>query len=254
MLFLIRGGSSMFRSCALSILFSTMGLHLVSLAATPQFEHKVKPDQIAFQNYEAVKNEFLNKFSDKVKSLHGLDLVIFKDQESSKYLGGAQIENKKFIISYGADIFTDEIPKIDPNSFAIILCHELGHLFGGYPKKIYEGQVAWASSEGQADYFAAQICLKQLYSKTTSKEQLLANEAALSQSILKNAENFFQSLATIFDLYPGMQKFSKRPSLNERDPTVVQETNLAYPNFQCRLDTYRAGVASQPRPKCWFKN
>lgn len=244
----------MFRSYIICIVFLAMGFHFNSLAATPQFEEKWEPDQFAFQNYEAVQNEFLNKFSDKVKSLHGLDLVIFKDHESSKYLGGAQIENKKFIISYGADIFTDEIPKIDPNSFAIILCHELGHLFGGYPKKIYEGQVAWASSEGQADYFAAQICLKQLYSKATSKEQLLANESALSQAILKHAEIFFQSLATIFDLYPGMQKFSKRPSLSEQDATVVQETNLAYPNFQCRLDTYKAGVASQARPKCWFKN
>lgn len=234
------------RSILLFILFYSFSL-----------KAEINTDTLTYTDFQSVEKDFQEVFATKVQRLHNLKLVILKDDDSPKYLGGAQILNGEFIISYGADLPFDQVPKITPNGFALLLCHELGHLFGGHPKKIYNGQVSWAASEGQADYFAASNCLKMLYQykiKPPLKEEVQRGLPNLIvDTIKRNAEAYFQGIAAIYDLYPGMQKFSRRPSLQEKDPTVVEETNLNYPSFQCRLDTYRAGADNAPRPQCWFK-
>ena len=43
-----------------------------------------------------------------------------------------------------------------------MLCHELGHHLGGTPTK---DSASWASTEGQADYFATLKCLRKVFRK-----------------------------------------------------------------------------------------
>lgn len=220
-------------------------------------QESVNSESLNYSDFQSVEKDFQEVFSSKVNYLNNLNLVILKDEDSPKYLGGAQIIGDKFVITYGADLSVDQVPKITPNGFALLLCHELGHLFGGHPKKIYNGQVSWAASEGQADYFAASICLKKLYEhklKVSLKAVFHQSFKSIINNTIKiNAEAYFQAIAAIYDLYPGMQKFARRPTLEDSDLSVVDETNLNYSSFQCRLDTYKAGADNAPRPRCWFK-
>lgn len=214
--------------------------------------------KLIYSNFAEVKKDFISLYAPIVKKLYNLDLVVRKDEDSPKYLGGASIEDRFFVIGYGADIANDHKPKISSNGFAMTLCHELGHLMGGAPKKIYDNKNSWASSEGQADFFAANVCLKKLYhyklqQKYGATYQQQSDKQKVNFSIKLFAEEYLQALASIYDLYPGMEKFAERPQLSKADPNEVGETNLAYPSLQCRLDTYKNGVDDLARPRCWFK-
>ena len=50
-------------------------------------------------------------------------------------------------------------PEVTPEGFALVLCHELGHAYGGTPYIFQQAQIA---AEGQADYYGEQTCLKAL--------------------------------------------------------------------------------------------
>ena len=50
-------------------------------------------------------------------------------------------------------------PKMNPATFYLLLCHELGHFLGGPPLKSRTG---WSSTEGQSDYYSAASCVKDL--------------------------------------------------------------------------------------------
>ncbi|MBY0414235.1 MAG: hypothetical protein K2Q18_08720, partial [Bdellovibrionales bacterium] len=47
--------------------------------------------------------------------------------------------------------------------FVIVLCHEIGHHLGGYPKKQASNEVSWTTTEGQADYFATSKCARRIF-------------------------------------------------------------------------------------------
>src|SRR5690606_9265008 len=49
---------------------------------------------------------------------------------------------------------------ITPDGLAYVVCHELGHHLGGFPKKTWPS--VW-SNEGQADYFANLKCLRKVF-------------------------------------------------------------------------------------------
>jgi len=51
-------------------------------------------------------------------------------------------------------------PEVTPDGFAMVVCHELGHHFAGYP---FYGAQDWAASEGIADAFATQVCARKLW-------------------------------------------------------------------------------------------
>ena len=53
-----------------------------------------------------------------------------------------------------------------PDSFAGVICHELGHHLGGYPRK---STAFWASNEGQSDYFASTKCLRRVFRKDNNR-------------------------------------------------------------------------------------
>jgi len=113
-----------------------------------------------------------------------------------------------------------------PDTFQLLLCHELGHLLGGPPLKSKNG---WSSTEGQADYFSGS-CIKNL---GLSEEEFL--EAALN-------------LGKIYAQVTGQAE----PSLTRCDESSVTRTNYGYPQVQCRLDSILAGWKEQPRPGCWY--
>ena len=53
---------------------------------------------------------------------------------------------------------------MDSNGLLLILCHELGHHYGGAPKSFRGSSKrrSWSSAEGQADYFASNKCMSRM--------------------------------------------------------------------------------------------
>ena len=117
---------------------------------------------------------------------------------------------------------------ITEDAFILILCHELGHLFGGDPHSHN------ISFEGQSDYYSTNICFRKLRPEATI-DQTLAGALALTS------------------FYAKISKVSP-PRLETPDPTQVNKTLRSHPSPQCRLDTLVAGLFSQPRPRCWYRD
>lgn len=158
------------------------------------------------------------------------------------------------IAMYGGLARRQEITK---DGFMLVVCHEMGHLLGGFP--FYSGEDV--AGEGQADFWATQACAKRVWGGNASRTK--ARMVAASQSISN-------MLATL--------EGSAYPSPSRKDPSVVLYTQDTHPVAQCRLDTYLAGVACNQvfpldaypltqfqaysvsclglqkgaRPRCWF--
>ena len=137
--------------------------------------------------------------------------------------------------------------EVTADGFALVVCHELGHHFGGFS---FKGS-AWAANEGQSDYFATQSCARQIW-----KDQLEINasyrdvlgdfekkkcDAAWStdadQNLCYRVVAGGQSLANLLSALNN----GKAPRFETPDRKVVKKTSDSHPEAQCRLDTYLVG-------------
>lgn len=151
-------------------------------------------------------------------------------------------------------------PEMTDDALILILCHEMGHFFGGAPL----GGNGLAA-EGQADFFALNVCLKRLWATgdnspavssdsdpeldTTSiaacEAQSVADTGWLCRRSLRAAWAAMHMAAARRDL--------EAPAFATPDVSVALQTLLGYPPHQCRLDTMAAGALNAERPGCWFK-
>lgn len=113
-----------------------------------------------------------------------------------------------------------------PETFMLLLCHEVGHVLGGPPLKSKNG---WSSTEGQADYFSG-FCAKNL---------------GLEE------EGFLAAALNLGKIYAQVTN-QPEPNLSRCDETSVTRTNYGYPQVQCRLDSILAGWRQNSRPGCWY--
>jgi hypothetical protein len=133
------------------------------------------------------------------------------------------------------------------DGFSLVVCHELGHHFGGSPS--YDGANAWAANEGQADYYSVSKCLRRLWQHA---DNALIIKGQIIDPVLKSLcstqwkTDFDQTLClrgglaaqSIGNLFASLVTFSKLPKFNTPDPTKVKKTVAGHPKAQCRLDTY----------------
>ena len=142
-------------------------------------------------------------------------------------------------------------PELTKDAFSLVVCHELGHHLGGF--SFYGNENSeWASSEGQADYFATHSCAKEIWGeKTTENAQFRSVVGAFEKQKCDNAwsstadQNLCyrvaeagQSLATLLSAL----RSGDAPQFNTPDHAVVTKTFTGHPDAQCRLDTYLAGA------------
>lgn len=151
-------------------------------------------------------------------------------------------------------------PETTPDGFALVLCHELGHAYGGEP---YIQRWQKMAAEGQADYYGVKDCLKAVLpllehdaafdTPTPYMEQSCGEyfadadtyETCLRQ--LQAGQSLGSLMATIMEI--------DVPNYETPDTTEVSTTVTTYPDtIQCRLDTYFHGTMSLERPRCWFKD
>ncbi|MEC9281473.1 MAG: hypothetical protein VX642_02080 [Bdellovibrionota bacterium] len=123
--------------------------------------------------------------------------------------------------------------EIDPDSLALIVCHELGHLYAGAPLKPEGNYIA---AEGQADYFATRYCLRRALATINPENIHERSLLAIHRVGAFLANNWGHS----------------HPSFKSPDTNRVNKTILDHPEPQCRFDTFWAGYNGMPRPACWF--
>ena len=147
-------------------------------------------------------------------------------------------------------------PEVTPEGFALVLCHEIGHAYGGEPYVRPWDQIA---AEGQADYYGAQTCLARLLAYIPYDSSAL-NPDEYMQSHCRNTSNYdgcvrqLEAGMSLARLLAAMKK-TDIPTYETPDPMVVPRTLTSYPaTIQCRLDTYNNGILYLPRPACWYKS
>lgn len=205
--------------------------------------------------------------------------IIFKVSEQSSINAYATIDND--------DIPTVVIPKklfshplIDIDGISLLICHEIGHFYGGAPKQ-YRGnskKKSWSSAEGQADFYSTSICLKKLLPQNNPKfdiDKYPNIKIELSQ-ICQNQNCFRIGLASykISKIYAEIKFWNRELSVLKKDSSKVFQILRGHPNPQCRLDTLIAGLLCQEirdlsqseelfltcteeqykQPSCWFSS
>lgn len=245
-----------------------------------------------FEEGNISRKEF-NRMIDAVKKVY---VPIFKklrqnfrieeawDDNQANAFAGVRGSNR-YILLYGGYA---RHPLMTKDGFLSVICHEIGHHLGGYPKKIGS---YWSSSEGQADYFSTLKCMKEVL-RTYDDNQEVATALELPEEVKKQcrfqypqhrdyficlrsakaAEDHGKVIADLTD--------NKDLEISLLTPAreVTPATNLRHPSPQCRVDTkYQGALCNVPtdipldsfdetkgachfnnfnilgnRPACWF--
>ncbi len=180
--------------------------------------------------------------------------------DNSTVNAGARRMSKEVTINmYGGLARRDEITV---EGFALVLCHELSHAYGGEP---FIKPLAEMSAEGQADYMGAKECLAKILPMiATSNDDMLISDNGSTQKICdaRFSENPSEHTFCLRKFSAGFSlgrllskvKNDATPQYDTPDSTVVTETLLSYPaTVQCRIDTYASGFSGWTQPSCWFK-
>lgn len=174
-------------------------------------------------SFEAVIRSFDETFSPYAQE-RGYKLEIMADYNTTIVNAFARRWETDQLIVYGG-IAT--IPHLTEDTLALVLCHELGHLYGGEP---YRDEATKVSIEGQADYWATNVCFK----------------------LMAPVDTYARALAASAILTAYLSHDGKTPSLATPDLSRAAATNMGHPGGQCRFDTMIAGILDQPRPCCWY--
>lgn len=121
------------------------------------------------------------------------------------------------------------------DSFALVLCHEVGHLYGGEPFGDEHNRLA---VEGQADYWATSECWEKIILELPLREGSVQDRGVAAAIVLAS---FFAANRNL-----------PAPRVDTPDTSVVERINRTHPSPQCRLDTYLAGLELKERPLCWW--
>lgn len=133
------------------------------------------------------------------------------------------------------------------DSFQLAICHEAGHIMGGFP--FYNGAID-ATSEGQSDYFAAQVCARLLWNDNAAEnaakfalappsvQQRCRDTWPTSESAHLCARIAIAGEHLIAVLTPDTPVLFTTP-----DSQVAATTFFSsYPTPQCRVDTFFRGA------------
>lgn len=148
-------------------------------------------------------------------------------------------------------------PRLTPDILRMVLCHELGHLFGGAPRRNippeWDGPVAtdgqsFHSAEGQSDYYASVVCFRRLVrmrpNMQTSIKRAGPRLTARCDQAWTDAKERALCLRTALAGQDFLNLVFEFPISTENtdssiSPVLIRDT---YPSRQCRLDTIINGA------------
>lgn len=194
-------------------------------------------------------NQIINEAVEIYKPLaaaHGATLKSNNLWTNTTVNASAQQNGKDWIINmYGGLARRAEVT---PDGFAMVVCHELGHHFGGFA---FYGGSDWASSEGQSDYFATQSCARQIWRSQVAENAAYATQVSGTEkdkcdsvwSVQNDRNLCYRTVAAGKSLATLLSALNNGgvPSTDTPDRTQVRTTQTSHPQAQCRLDTYFAG-------------
>lgn len=222
-------------------------------------------------------------YSREVASMGG-KLVINRSWTDGEVNAFASREGKNWMVTMTGGLARHNT--ITEDGLALVVCHELGHHIGGAPKKVMGN--AWASSEGQSDYFAALKCLRHVFLNDNNekiveglgapayvKANCTRSHGRADRDICVRIAMAGMSVAKLFQSLSG----EKAPAFNTPDSKKVAVNDDRHPATQCRLDTFYQGALCERsmnedvsqtdevkgtchpklgdrrglRPSCWFK-
>jgi hypothetical protein len=175
--------------------------------------------------------------------LHGATLVGEKNWQDGTVNAYADQKGKTWTVHMFGGLARR--PEVTQDGFALVVCHELGHHFGGH--YFYESN-SWAAAEGQADYFATQVCGKKVFER--AKAYNIRYRQGVPKAVQDRCDAIYHSkedqelcyrqaagglsLATLLATLGR----DNPPKFETPDSTAVGQTNTDHPKSQCRLDTY----------------
>lgn len=152
--------------------------------------------------------------------------------------------------------------KIHVDGYAIVACHELGHVLGGSPRQA-RALSSWSSVEGQADYYATNQCMwrfvdlfvpQNFYWDFTDNEVKVCDEFyGHNSDKMSGCLRIISGILSMQNYFNNTSSLEKPVFIYKKDASTVENTLEKFPSNQCRLDTMMAGLLDQPRPSCWFK-
>lgn len=261
----------------------------IGLAKTTFMEENdlYKEDTMFLSNMQ--ENEFydiLNEVQGQfgwISQQTGMRLEITGEWDNSEVNAYANVEgNVRKVVIYGG---LARRPEITYDGLSLVVCHEVAHHLAGFP--FYQG--AWASNEGNSDYFSTLACGRLLWNGKAAEN---AEFAAIVPPYPKSlCDKVWSGEGDRNLCYRSMVAGKSLGNLLARlgggtvnyetpDRRIVAKTSDSHPQAQCRLDTYMQGslctgtwrhgaiprteqqafASSCPsnrwfgyRPKCWFK-
>ena len=179
----------------------------------------------------------------------GAKLIMNNRWDDATVNASAQQSGKNWTVNMYGGLARHPLVTVD--GFMMVVCHELGHHIGGAPKKAGFGG-AWASNEGQSDYWAGLKCMRRVLENDdniaiVSKMEIDAEAASKCESIYANESEVAlckrismagKSLAMLLGDLGG----NSNVNFTTPDASVVSRTYDAHPAAQCRLDTYFQGT------------
>jgi hypothetical protein len=210
--------------------------------------------------FKSVTKKFERFFTPILDRDYNSDLEIYASWKSNTVNAFAEQSGKrKMITVYGG---LARHPAITEDGLTAVLCHELGHHLGGYPKKSTN---KWSSAEGQSDYYATMKCLRQLWEgedniqiiQSLNVPQLVKEECARTFVNTKDAalcERASLAGRSVAFMIQDLDHDSWVPRFETPDPLVARSMNYMHPYAQCRLDTFFQGSICPVRESIGFDN
>ncbi len=226
-----------------------------------------------------VKDHYMKDFE-----AHGLEVDFTMDWANGWYnaqTGWAGAKKVRFF-------FSGELARgkyMTTDALTYVACHEMGHHFGGFPKK------NWSTAEGGADYFAALKCMRAIFKNDVLNAKAIdldlpAAVKAKCQEVYSDSDDYLLCLRTAKAGEDMAKAFEYRATKVEQTATMffrnvpeTAETIVGYPTRECRAETaYQGAICNKGpefpisfvnetegychekngdtfgmRPKCWFK-
>lgn len=192
--------------------------------------------------------EFESFFSPSVDRDFNGELIVIGSWGSNTVNAFAEQERNKFMISIYGGLARHK--SITSDGFTASLCHELGHHFGGYPKKSTN---KWSSAEGQSDYYATTKCLRRIWEKADNLKVMASLQvpetlriecsksytSIAAQALCQRAALAGRSVALMIQ---DLDHDSLEPKFETPEREMVRVINYMHPFSQCRLDTFFQGA------------
>ncbi len=202
--------------------------------------------------------KYVSDIYSPIVTKHGARLRITGDWKSETINAGA-----RQMFGIWDIVFTGGLarrPEMSSDGMVLILCHELGHHLGGFamapgissPLPI-PGTEAWAANEGQADYYATQVCSHKVWGQqkdenAKSRQTAPQNVKSYCDSVWSNIDQqnlcYRALVATqaISNTMAVLRKDAAMPNFDTPDASKSTETNHKHPATQCRMDTSFQGA------------